>query len=84
LTQISAIALKLPPAKTCSFQEWCLHAINVRTNHVHLVVSIGDKNPELALNAFKSERDAHDEKNGMLEPRQQPVGRQRQYSISLE
>ena len=26
----------------------------MRTNHVHAVVSIGDKKPELALNAFKA------------------------------
>jgi REP element-mobilizing transposase RayT len=31
-----------------------LRAINVRTNHVHVVVSIGEKKPELALNAFKA------------------------------
>jgi REP element-mobilizing transposase RayT len=31
-----------------------LYAINVRTNHVHLVVSIGEKKPEVALNAFKA------------------------------
>jgi REP element-mobilizing transposase RayT len=40
--------------ETCKFRQWYLHAINVRTNHVHLVVSIGDKKPELALNAFKA------------------------------
>ena len=40
--------------ETCKFRKWYLHAINVRTNHVHVVVSIGDKKPELALNAFKA------------------------------
>ena len=40
--------------ETCSFRKWYLHAINARTNHVHLVVSIGTKKPELALNAFKA------------------------------
>src|ERR1041385_3108423 len=40
--------------ETCKFRKWTLHAINVRTNHVHLVVSIGDKKPELTLNAFKA------------------------------
>ena len=40
--------------ETCQFRKWHLHAINVRTNHVHLVVSIGEKKPELALNAFKA------------------------------
>src|SRR2546423_1173612 len=27
--------------ETCEFRKWFLHAINVRTNHVHVVVSIG-------------------------------------------
>ena len=40
--------------ETCEFRKWLLHAINVRTNHVHLVVAIGRKKPELALNAFKA------------------------------
>jgi len=40
--------------ETCEIRKWHLHAINVRTNHVHLVVSIGKKKPELALNAFKA------------------------------
>ncbi len=40
--------------ETCEFRKWHLHAINVRTNHVHVVVSIGNKKPEVALNAFKA------------------------------
>ena len=40
--------------ETCDIRGWHLHAINVRTNHVHVVVSIGEKKPELALNAFKA------------------------------
>ena len=40
--------------ETCEIRGWHLHAVNVRTNHVHLVVSIGDKKPETALNAFKA------------------------------
>jgi REP element-mobilizing transposase RayT len=39
---------------TCSWRNWLLRAINVRTNHVHLVVSIGDTKPDRALNAFKA------------------------------
>ena len=38
----------------CKYREWLLHAINVRTNHVHTVVSIGPIKPERALNAFKA------------------------------
>jgi REP element-mobilizing transposase RayT len=40
--------------ETCIHRRWTLHAINVRTNHVHTVVSIGDNKSELALNAFKA------------------------------
>jgi hypothetical protein len=40
--------------ETCDIRGWHLYAINVRTNHAHTVVSIGDKKPEVALNAFKA------------------------------
>jgi REP element-mobilizing transposase RayT len=38
----------------CKFRGWSLHAVNVRTNHVHAVVTIGPAKPERALNDFKS------------------------------
>ena len=40
--------------ETCAVRNWLLHAINVRTNHVHVVASIGKTRPERALNAFKA------------------------------
>ncbi|HSQ23771.1 MAG TPA: transposase [Pyrinomonadaceae bacterium] len=40
--------------ETCRIRGWHLHAINVRTNHAHVVASIGEKKPEIALNAFKA------------------------------
>ncbi len=40
--------------ETCDIRGWLLRAINVRTNHIHTVVSIGDKKPEIALNGFKA------------------------------
>jgi len=40
--------------ETCAFRTWLLQAINVRTNHVHVVVTIGAIPPERALNAFKA------------------------------
>jgi len=40
--------------ETCTIRHWLLHALNVRTNHVHSVVSIGFTKPERALNAFKA------------------------------
>jgi len=40
--------------EVCVNREWLLHALNVRTNHVHTVVSIGLIKPDRALNAFKA------------------------------
>src|SRR5439155_17763281 len=39
--------------EVCVNREWLLHALNVRTNHVHTVVSIGAVKPGRPLNAFK-------------------------------
>ena len=39
--------------KTCEIRKWTLLAINVRTNHVHTVVT-ADRLPGLVLNAFKA------------------------------
>jgi len=38
----------------CEYRGWHLHAVSVRTNHVHSVVSIGNITPARALNAFKA------------------------------
>jgi REP element-mobilizing transposase RayT len=40
--------------ETCTFRHWHLHAVNARTNHVHVVVSIGLIKPERAVTAFKA------------------------------
>ena len=40
--------------ETCDHRRWTLLAINIRTNHAHVVVSIGTKNPKVALNALKA------------------------------
>jgi REP element-mobilizing transposase RayT len=40
--------------QTCTHRHWHLHALNVRTNHVHSVVSIGSLKPERALAAHKA------------------------------
>jgi REP element-mobilizing transposase RayT len=37
----------------CEFKGWFLQAVNVRTNHVHLVVS-ADETPERVMNTLKS------------------------------
>ena len=61
-------ALKQPPVKlrvreralieeaireTCDIRKWSLWAINVRTNHIHTVVT-ADRKPEKVLTAFKA------------------------------
>jgi REP element-mobilizing transposase RayT len=38
----------------CAYQTWDLFALNVRTNHVHVVVSCGDAQPEIVMGQFKS------------------------------
>ncbi|NJM54477.1 MAG: hypothetical protein HC846_14550 [Blastocatellia bacterium] len=40
--------------ETCQKRNWGLLAINVRTNHVHVVVDTGNRNPNQALIAFKA------------------------------
>ena len=33
-------------AQTCSFRGWILHAVNCRSNHLHVVVATGDARPK--------------------------------------
>jgi REP element-mobilizing transposase RayT len=40
--------------ETCRLRGWLLRAVNARTNHVHIVASIGNAKPEHALNALKA------------------------------
>jgi REP element-mobilizing transposase RayT len=54
LTAIQRVSVETAIRETCAHRNWHLRAISVRTNHVHLVASIGDKTPGLALNAFKA------------------------------
>ena len=50
--------------ETCSLRKWLLHAINVRTNHAHSVVS-ASKEPEVVLNAFKANATRAMRENGL-------------------
>jgi REP element-mobilizing transposase RayT len=47
-------SIDLAIREVCINREWLLLALNVRTNHVHAVVSIGPIKPGRALNAFKA------------------------------
>jgi REP element-mobilizing transposase RayT len=53
LNLIQRRAVEAAIQETCRIRKWSLLAINVRTNHVHVVVTANRK-PELVLNAFKA------------------------------
>ena len=40
--------------ETCEIRRWSLHAVNVRTNHVHVVIGAGDIEAKKALGALKA------------------------------
>ena len=40
--------------ETCAIRGWHILAINVRTNHVHVVVAVGSTDPDKVLLAFKA------------------------------
>ncbi|HEX9929555.1 MAG TPA: transposase [Pyrinomonadaceae bacterium] len=58
--------------ETCKLRDWLLKALNVRTNHVHLVVSIGDSKPERAISAFKANATRKMKENGYWQNKQSP------------
>ena len=39
---------------TCRFRNWQLHAVHIRTNHGHAVVTAQNKKGSIVLNAFKA------------------------------
>jgi REP element-mobilizing transposase RayT len=39
---------------TCRIRGWAIYAVNVRTNHAHVVVAIGCEGPHRALSALKA------------------------------
>ncbi len=43
----------------CAKRNWTLLAINVRTNHIHVVISIGTKKPKDVLIALKANATRH-------------------------
>ena len=53
--------------EVCAYRRWFLHALNVRTNHVHIVVSIGKIKPGKALNALKAYATRHMRQQGCWE-----------------
>ena len=57
--------------ETCEVRKWFLRASNVRTNHVHAVLST-DVRPELALNALKANATRQLRHDGRWQPSRSP------------
>ena len=51
--------------EVATFRGWTLHALNVRTNHVHVLVT-ADVSPERAMNDFKSYATRHMVRHGVF------------------
>lgn len=51
--------------EVCEYKQWFLHALSIRTNHGHAVVSIGEASSKAALNAFKAYATRHLRRNGL-------------------
>ena len=54
MTAQQRLSVERAITETGEYRRWHLRAMAARTNHVHVVVSIGTVKPERALNAFKA------------------------------
>jgi len=64
----------------CVIRDWHLHAVNVRTNHVHVVIS-ANRDPDEIMNQFKAQcsRRLSDE-GGLTTPVAHKAGRRRWFT----
>jgi REP element-mobilizing transposase RayT len=53
--------------EVCEYRRWTLYAINVRTNHVHTVVSFADADPEKVMGDFKAYATRRMRKDGIVD-----------------
>jgi REP element-mobilizing transposase RayT len=60
--------------RTCEVKKYDLHAVNVRTNHVHAVIS-GSGKPEPIMNALKSHATRDLRRGNLLQPNVKPWAR---------
>jgi REP element-mobilizing transposase RayT len=89
LEKIERSRLKHPPVKinpeqckiidstireVIAHNKWMLHALNVRTEHVHLVLT-ANKRPELVMNSLKSWCTRRLRENGLLSAKTEPWSR---------
>ncbi len=54
LNLATRVIIEATICRHCEIRGWTLVAINVRTNHVHVVVVIGEVSPEDAMSQFKA------------------------------
>ena len=68
----------------CDCRGWHLYALSVRTNHVHIVVSIGSLKPERALIAFKANATKQMRLDGCWKTGLKSMGRKREQEVFVE
>ncbi len=56
----------------CAKRGWKLHTVNVRTNHVHLVVAAADVGPERVMEDVKAKATRVLRKKGMISAERKP------------
>jgi REP element-mobilizing transposase RayT len=54
LNNLMRNAVEIALRETCEIRGWEIRAINIRTNHIHIVVGIGSDSSKKALSAFKA------------------------------
>ena len=54
LTSEMRTCVEMAIRAVCEIRDWAMYAVNVRTNHVHVVTAINGEKPGKALNAFKA------------------------------
>jgi len=40
--------------RACQIKDWAVHALNVRSNHVHIVVTAHEESPERVMSSLKA------------------------------
>ncbi len=65
LTAAQRNVVKGAVREVCEFKQWYLHALSIRTNHGHTVVSIGEASSKAALNTLKAYATQHLRSKGL-------------------
>jgi REP element-mobilizing transposase RayT len=70
------IAVENGLRELCVKRSWVLHEINVRTNHIHIVVTANDKEPDRVMSDLKSKGTLILRKLKRIDDKQKPWTRQ--------